>query len=72
MEDSLASGRRFEERITERLSEAVFDRVFPKLVVALADADPRRSPADAGWRSEVEEATLILLLRFLFILYAED
>jgi hypothetical protein len=70
LEDSLASGRRFEERITERLSEAVFDRVFPKLVVALADADPRLSPADAGWRSEVKEATLILLFRFLFILYS--
>jgi hypothetical protein len=72
LEDSLAEGRRFEERITERLSEAVFDRVFPALVVALADADPRRSPADAGWRGAVKEAALILLFRFLFILYAED
>lgn len=69
---SLAGGRWFEERITERLSEAVFDRVFPELVLALADADPRRAPADAIWRGEVKQAALILLFRFLFILYAED
>lgn len=72
LEDSLASGRRFEERITDRLSKAVFERVFPKLVLALADGDPRRFPADAGWRAEVKQAALILLFRFLFILYAED
>ncbi len=50
----------------------MFDRVFPELVLALADADPRRAPADAIWRGEVKQAALILLFRFLFILYAED
>ncbi len=71
-DESRVEGRRFEERITDSLSEAVFDRVFPELVEALARSDPRRAPADASWRAEVKEAALILLFRFLFILYAED
>ncbi len=72
LDDALAEGRRFEERITESLSEAVFDRVFPSLVAALAAADPHARPADAAWRESVKEAALILLFRFLFVLYAED
>ncbi len=72
LDASLVDGRRFEERITDHLSEAVFDRVFPRLVEALASADPMRAPADPAWRAEVKQAALILLFRFLFILYAED
>jgi hypothetical protein len=70
--DCVAEGQRYEERITERLSEAVFDGVFPDLVQALAHGDPQRDLADAAWRNAVKEAALILLFRFLFILYAED
>ena len=47
------------------LSELVFDKVFPALAQAIAEAAP-----DAPWRSP--EATLVLLYRLLFILYAED
>jgi hypothetical protein len=68
---ALAEGRRFEERITETLSRAVFDRVFPGLVEAMADADPKRAPDDAAWRSALKEDALTLLFRLLFVLYAE-
>ena len=72
LDEALAEGRRYEERITARLSEAVFDLVFPALVTALAAADPARAPRDPTWREGLKQATIILLFRFLFILYAED
>lgn len=72
LDAALAEGRRYEQRITAALSEAVFDRVFPRLVAALAAHDPEAKPADPRWRAEAREATLILLYRLLFILYAED
>jgi hypothetical protein len=72
LDAALAEGRRYEQRITAALSEAVFDRVFPRLVAALAQADPQARPADPRWRAEAREAALILLYRLLFILYAED
>lgn len=72
LDDAMAEGRRYEERITDSLSEAVFDRVFPRLVSALAAADPQARPADATWREAVKAAALVLLFRFLFVLYAED
>jgi hypothetical protein len=68
----IAEGRRFEERITDRLSDTVFKGVFPALVEALAEGDPARAVADPAWRTQVKEAALILLFRFLFVLYAED
>lgn len=72
LDAALAEGRRYEQRITAALSEAVFDRVFPRLVAALAEADPQARPADPRWRAEARQAALILLYRLLFILYAED
>lgn len=72
LDDAMAEGRRYEERITDSLSEAVFDRVFPRLVATLAATDPAARPADPAWREAVKEAALTLLFRFLFVLYAED
>ena len=62
----LDEGRVYEERVAADLSELVFKQLFPKLARAIADAAP-----DAPL-SEVRDATLILLYRLLFILYAED
>jgi hypothetical protein len=72
LDEALAEGRHYEERVTAALSEAVFDRVFPVLVSSLSDHDPKTSLRDASWRAEAKEAALILLYRFLFILSAED
>ena len=62
----LDEGRVYEERVAADLSELVFKQLFPKLAQAIAEAAP-----DAPL-SEVRDATLILLYRLLFILYAED
>ena len=59
-------GRYYEERVADNLSKLVFEQVFPGLARAIAAAAP-----DAPL-PEVREATLILLYRLLFILYAED
>ena len=62
----LDEGRRHEERVAADLSNLVFDEVFPGLARAIAAAAPD-APA-----SEVRDATLTLLYRLLFMLYAED
>ena len=63
---AIAEGRYYQERVAASLSDLVFERVFPGFARALAVAEP-----DAPL-SEVRNATLILLYRLLFILYAED
>ena len=72
LDEALAEGRRYEERVTAELSEAVFDRVFPALVEAIARHDRAARLDDAAWRAEAREAALRLLYRLLFLLYAED
>ncbi len=69
LEDAIAEGRRYEQRVAADLSEVVFQRVFPDLVAALA----AQSGAAAGaGLAQAREAALIFLYRLLFILYAED
>ena len=63
---ALDEGRFYEERVAASLSGMVFDRVFPQLARAIA-AEAPTAPLE-----EVRQATLILLYRLLFILYAED
>ena len=63
---ALEEGRFYEERVANNLSAVVFGEVFPELARAIAAAAP------AAPLQEVREATLILLYRLLFILYAED
>ncbi|MEQ9489547.1 MAG: restriction endonuclease [Alphaproteobacteria bacterium] len=65
-EKALEEGKYYEERVAEDLSNKVFGEVFPNLVRAIVKAAP-----EAGLQ-EVREASLILLYRLLFILYAED
>jgi hypothetical protein len=63
---ALEIGRFYEEHVAANLSKLVFTDVFPKLARAIAHAAPS---ADL---SEVRDASLVLLYRLLFILYAED
>ena len=65
LEDALAEGRRYDEKVAQDLSSVVFERVFPTLLEALADASGEELP-------RVREAALIFLYRLLFVLYAED
>lgn len=57
----------YEERVAKSLSDLVFDRLYPSLGKAVAKAAPADSPLD-----DIRQATLILLYRLLFVLYAED
>ena len=63
---ALEEGRYYEQRVATDLSNLVFDRVFPELARAVAEAAPDAPLPD------VRDATLTLLYRLLFILYAED
>ena len=63
---AIEEGRFYEERVAASLSALVFGQVFPELASAIAAAAPEAS------LPEVREATLVLLYRLLFILYAED
>ena len=63
---ALEEGRYYEQRVATDLSNLVFDRVFPELARAIAAAAPD-APLPA-----VRDATLTLLYRLLFVLYAED
>jgi hypothetical protein len=69
---ALAEGRRYEQQVTEALSRVVFRRVYPELVSAIGHAAPDPQPNNQAWRTEVRDASLRLLFRFLFLLYAED
>lgn len=57
----------YEERVAKNLSDLVFSRLYPGLGKAVAKAAPAGTPLD-----EIRQATLILLYRLLFVLYAED
>ncbi len=63
---ALDEGRYYEQRVATDLSNLVFDQVFPELARAIAAAAPDAPLAD------VRDATLTLLYRLLFVLYAED
>jgi len=65
-ERALELGRFYEERVAASLSALVYDRVFPMLARAIAEAAPKANLAD------VRDASLVLLYRLLFVLYAED
>lgn len=56
----------YEERVAASLSKLVFEQVFPSFANAIATAAPKAA------LHEVRDASLILLYRLLFLLYAED
>ena len=56
----------YEERVAASLSKLVFEQVFPSLATAIARAAPQAPLQD------VRDASLVLLYRLLFLLYAED
>ncbi len=65
-ERARAAAAFYEERVAASLSRLVFEQVFPDLATAIAGAAP-----DAPL-SAVRDASLVLLYRLLFLLYAED
>ncbi len=65
-ERARAEAAYYEERVAASLSKLVFEQVFPSLASAISEAAPQASLED------VREASLVLLYRLLFLLYAED
>lgn len=65
-ERARAAAAFYEERVAASLSKLVFEQVFPSLAGAIAKAAPEAPLQD------VREASLVLLYRLLFLLYAED
>ncbi len=65
-ERARAAAAFYEERVAASLSKLVFEQVFPDLACAIATASPQASLED------VRQASLVLLYRLLFLLYAED
>lgn len=65
-ERARAAAAYYEERVAASLSKLVFDQVFPNLASAISEAAPQAS------LDEVRQASLVLLYRLLFLLYAED
>ena len=70
---ALQESRRWEERVSRDLGALVFDVLFPRLSAALTLHDP------SAPKSHTEEyldalrcESLVLLYRFLFVLFAED
>ena len=64
--------RLYEDKVSQDLGARVFATIFPQLADALAAGDPDADIASPIYLAELREATLILLYRLLFILYAED
>ncbi len=64
--------RLYEEKVSQDLGARVFASIFPQLADALAAGDPEAKLASVAYLDELREATLVLLYRLLFILYAED
>ncbi len=65
-ERAKAAAAFYEERVAASLSKLVFEQVFPSLATAIACAAPQAPLKD------VRDASLVLLYRMLFLLYAED
>lgn len=65
-ERARAAAAFYEERVAASLSKLVFEQVFPDLARAISAAAPAASLDD------VRQASLVLLYRLLFLLYAED
>lgn len=71
----LAGSEDYARELGERLKEQVFERIFPALAAgfqsSLAATEPAR-PLDEDALATIHRATLTLLYRLLFLLYAES
>ena len=66
LDRALAGAADYVQTVVDTLTDAVFEEVYPQLIKAFYQAEPGASPDD------VQEASLFLLYRLLFLMYAED
>ncbi len=66
LDRALAEASNYVKSVVDQLSSAVFSQVYPQIVAAFYQAAPQATPED------IQEASLTLLYRLLFLMYAED
>ena len=66
LDRALVNATNYVQTVVETLTNAVFQEVYPRLIGAFYQASPDATP------DEIQEASLTLLYRLLFLMYAED
>ncbi len=66
LDRALAGAADYVQTVVDTLTEAVFEVVYPRLIEAFYQAAPDADP------DTIQEASLTLLYRLLFLMYAED
>ena len=66
LDRALSEAANYVQTVVETLTNAVFEDVYPQLLSAFFHAAPDANP------DEIQEASLTLLYRLLFLMYAED
>jgi len=66
LDRALSQAADYVQNVVDTLTEAVFEQVYPRLIRAFFQQSPDASPDD------VQQASLTLLYRMLFLMYAED
>ncbi len=66
LDRALVGASDYVQNVVNTLTNAVFQEVYPRLISAFYEAAPDANPDD------IQEASLTLLYRLLFLMYAED
>ena len=66
LDRALSEAKNYVQSVVDTLTESVFEDVYPHLIEAFYQAVPDATP------DEIQEASLTLLYRLLFLMYAED
>ena len=66
LDRALAQATDYVQNVVDTLTDAAFNDVYPQLISAFFHAAPDATPDD------IQEASLTLLYRLLFLMYAED
>ena len=66
LDRALSGANDYVQNVVDTLTESVFEEVYPQLLRAFYQAAPEAAP------DEIQESSLFLLYRLLFLMYAED
>ena len=66
LDRALSEASNYVQSVVDQLSRAVFTQVYPQIIEAFYRAAPDAEPED------IQESSLTLLYRLLFLMYAED
>ena len=66
LDRALSGANDYVQNVVDTLTESVFEEVYPQLLRAFYQAAPEATP------EEIQESSLFLLYRLLFLMYGED